>query len=293
MPARAPLPPLAAPSLWRVYAHGREFSVQRGLMYDNRVRTPDRMVVYQYTRRGELLYRDAAGERRVPAGCGALFVHGEASSYGVADAAAHARYRTLWVGLFGAGLAEQVTELRRDFGSVFDYRGEAEHEHHLAGLIQLADPRRATEPLAMAIAVQRFVMGLFERAAEKRIGTVSPLDSAIERVLRGGSTADSLKTIAAVTGVSREHLTRVFTERFGTAPGAYMAEARLERAQRLLTQTDLTVSEVAAQSGFASAHSLARRLRQAAGCSPTAFRQRQQGANHADSGIASAHRARL
>jgi len=63
---------------------------------------------------------------------------------------------------------------------------------------------------------------------------------------------DSLAGLAVALQVTDRHLRRVFQQEFGVAPVAYAQTQRLLLAKRLLTDTQLSVTEVAMASGFAS-----------------------------------------
>jgi AraC family transcriptional regulator, regulatory protein of adaptative response / DNA-3-methyladenine glycosylase II len=67
-------------------------------------------------------------------------------------------------------------------------------------------------------------------------------------VVNGGS----IDAIAARLGISDRHLRRVFQSEFGVAPIAYAQTHRLLLAKRLLTDTRLSVTDVALASGFQS-----------------------------------------
>jgi AraC family transcriptional regulator len=63
--------------------------------------------------------------------------------------------------------------------------------------------------------------------------------------------------------LSREHVTRVFRERYGESPAAFLRRLRLDHA-RLMAQTSSTMSaeDIAAASGFSGAQTLRRAFRQ-------------------------------
>jgi AraC family transcriptional regulator of adaptative response / DNA-3-methyladenine glycosylase II len=72
-------------------------------------------------------------------------------------------------------------------------------------------------------------------------------------LINDGSLQDSsLDALAARLGVSDRHLRRVFQTEFGVAPIAYAQTQRLLLAKGLLTDTALSVLEIAMASGFGS-----------------------------------------
>jgi LacI family transcriptional regulator len=81
--------------------------------------------------------------------------------------------------------------------------------------------------------------------------------------------ADVLKEVP----VSRRWLERHILQALGMTLGAEIRRARLERAKRLLTQTDLSIGEIAAQSGFSDLRHLEVTFKQALGDTPMQFRR--------------------
>lgn len=84
--------------------------------------------------------------------------------------------------------------------------------------------------------------------------------------------------LAARLGVSQRHLRRLFHDEFGVRPIEYIQTCRLLTAKRLLTDTQLPVSEIADRAGFSSARRLHASFVQRYGLSPSALRPSRRGA---------------
>jgi len=82
----------------------------------------------------------------------------------------------------------------------------------------------------------------------------------------------TLEALAAIAGLSMFHFARAFTRSEGATPHSYLVQRRVGRAQQLLTDTDLSLSEIALASGFSDQSHFARRFREHAGVSPRTFR---------------------
>jgi AraC family transcriptional regulator len=82
----------------------------------------------------------------------------------------------------------------------------------------------------------------------------------------------SLDEIAAAAYLSPFHFARLFKKITGSAPHAYLAALRANRAQVLLADTDLSVTEIAAQVGYSSSSHFTKAFRTATGLTPRAFR---------------------
>jgi transcriptional regulator GlxA family with amidase domain len=81
-----------------------------------------------------------------------------------------------------------------------------------------------------------------------------------------------LDDLAAVAGISRRHLTRVFRRATGVGVKEYATKLRLERARLFLRDPQLSVDAVAERCGFADGRQLRRLWKSAFGTSPGASR---------------------
>jgi AraC-like DNA-binding protein len=83
----------------------------------------------------------------------------------------------------------------------------------------------------------------------------------------------SLKEIAAASYLSPFHFVRVFKKLTGTTPHAYLASIRTSRAQLLLAEESLSVTEISFRVGYSSPSHFTKAFRQATGLTPRAFRK--------------------
>ena len=83
----------------------------------------------------------------------------------------------------------------------------------------------------------------------------------------------TLKEIAAASYLSTFHFARVFKKLTGTTPHAYLAAIRTARAQSLLTNAELSISEISSLVGYSSPSHFTKAFRQSTGLTPRAFRQ--------------------
>ncbi|MDH4570901.1 helix-turn-helix transcriptional regulator [Pseudomonas sp. BN414] len=82
----------------------------------------------------------------------------------------------------------------------------------------------------------------------------------------------SLGELATFSALSEYHFARMFRESFGMPPHQYVLARRLERARKLLRETELPLGEIALACGFASASHFSNRFRATVGGTPGAFR---------------------
>jgi len=82
----------------------------------------------------------------------------------------------------------------------------------------------------------------------------------------------SVEALAALANLSVCYFVRAFKRSVGVTPHDYVIRRRVERARELLSDTDLSLSEIALAAGFADQSHCARRFRQHVGMSPRAYR---------------------
>ena len=81
-----------------------------------------------------------------------------------------------------------------------------------------------------------------------------------------------LSMLAGVAGLSVHHFARQFKQSAGVTPHVYLTQKRVERAQEMLVQTDISLAEIAFAVGFFDQGHLARHFRHMLGTTPREFR---------------------
>lgn len=74
--------------------------------------------------------------------------------------------------------------------------------------------------------------------------------------------------LAARAALSRAQFTRRFTKQFGASPAQYVIQARVDRAHQLLTETSMSVTQVAAALGYTDVPYFSRQYKQRTGRTP-------------------------
>ncbi|MGJ7508413.1 helix-turn-helix transcriptional regulator [Variovorax sp. GT1P44] len=107
----------------------------------------------------------------------------------------------------------------------------------------------------------------------------------LRRLLRAKDRMDAashedwpVRRLAEVSGVSEAHFARSFKQAFGTPPHRYLLTRRIERATALLRDTDLSVTDIAFVTGWASLGTFGRTFRDITGENPGAVRERARAA---------------
>ena len=84
----------------------------------------------------------------------------------------------------------------------------------------------------------------------------------------------STKSLAEHFFVTEAHLSRAFHARYGLTVTAHIRSLRIEYAQRLLSQTDASVSSIALNTGYPDVNYFSRLFHRHTGLTPTEFRSR-------------------
>jgi len=110
----------------------------------------------------------------------------------------------------------------------------------------------------------------------------------LRRLLRAKDRMDAashaqwpVERLARVSGVSEAHFARSFKQAFGIPPHRYLLTRRIERAMALLRDTDLPITDIAFDTGWASLGTFGRTFRDITGDSPSAIRMRARATTQA------------
>jgi transcriptional regulator GlxA family with amidase domain len=119
-------------------------------------------------------------------------------------------------------------------------------------------------------------------------GTFASQEPALlRRLLRAKDRMDAasheawpVRRLAQVSGVSEAHFARSFKQAFGIPPHRYLLTRRIEHATALLRDTELSITEIALQTGWESLGTFGRTFRDITGASPGSIRARASATAH-------------
>ncbi|WP_284261281.1 helix-turn-helix domain-containing protein [Bradyrhizobium iriomotense] len=107
-------------------------------------------------------------------------------------------------------------------------------------------------------------------------GGLSPikLRRALERLRSNGDADVSLSALASDADLSRFHFCRAFKESTGLSPHAWLRQHRLEKAMKMLRDTDESIMSAAVELGYASQSAFAAAFKRLTGETPSDWRRR-------------------
>lgn len=147
---------------------------------------------------------------------------------------------------------------------------------HLAGYIIERTLGRPSAVKALRILIEEQPMPSRTLQPEQ-IMSVRSTDSVVHKAMlvleQQLHTPVHIDELCKTLNIGRRQLERRFQQDVGLSPSAYRQRLRLERANWLLTNTDLEVIAIALECGFQNSTSFARLVRQFLGDSPLAIRK--------------------
>ena len=83
----------------------------------------------------------------------------------------------------------------------------------------------------------------------------------------------TMDQLCTCTGVSKQHLSRLFQSTLHTRPMEYIAKRRIQAAKELLSNTDTSVEIIAEETGFCTSSYFCKLFKRYEGMTPTQFRK--------------------
>jgi len=83
----------------------------------------------------------------------------------------------------------------------------------------------------------------------------------------------NLAHLAEIVGMSEFHFSRLFKKATGLSPSRYFIGKRVERAQQLLRETDMSIIEIGMSVGYSSPSHFAQVFRRETGLTPSQYRK--------------------
>lgn len=147
----------------------------------------------------------------------------------------------------------------------------------------IADTRIYLDLLTMLTAVREYQLKLLSDESDEydinSDGSIK-LSRVIKYIDRNFTEDISLDKLAAVAGYSKYHFSRIFKKYQNISIVQYISRKRIKLAERLLIDPDLSITEVAMQSGFSSLTTFNRIFKSEKNCTPTEFKKMYRTSAH-------------
>jgi AraC family transcriptional regulator of arabinose operon len=127
------------------------------------------------------------------------------------------------------------------------------------------------------LCLEQIVLLLWEEWTHPAPGPVDvALDELTHAIRQDPSHRWSVADLAARAGLSRAQFTRRFTAHTGLSPARFLIQARVDRAYQLLTETTMSVTQVASALGYTDIAYFSRQFTRQTGRSPRLARLRSR-----------------
>jgi AraC-like DNA-binding protein len=240
------------PSFPRLMTIAGETQTDPSYRHEGRFRQGEGHCIFKYTLAGEGAFRDGDGEHRLPVGTGFLCRIADPATAYYYPADGTGPWSFVYCAITGSTALAMVTEYVGRAGAVHELPPDHAVVREMLGRRVVG---RQTVDLAAAEGA-RFVGELFAALDESRRAraTADPgaelCRAAMALVAERLDEPLTVGDLARRLGVSREHLTRCFTERVFATPYRWICRQKVLAACRLLKETDLTNAAIAARLGY-------------------------------------------
>jgi AraC family transcriptional regulator of arabinose operon len=227
--------------------------------WNNRERPGDQFVIIQRTLSGSGVFVWEGRTFPVPENHAFIATIPEDSSY-FYPPDSRTPWRLSWLNFYGPLAIALCRELRRQFGPVLPLPPRSPAGSAFAKLVRQGMSRAPADPHDTSLACYAFLMEWARQLG--RTGDIGPdpVETAV-RICRSRFREPlGVKELAAEAGVSREHFTRLFSQKTGLPPALFLRELRLDAAEAMMKNGGVALKEAALRCGFASPRALSRAL---------------------------------
>ncbi|WP_167859459.1 helix-turn-helix transcriptional regulator [Paenibacillus cymbidii] len=140
---------------------------------------------------------------------------------------------------------------------------------------QVFASEETTDRLSFVLLLIRWFDELLEQARQRgyeQLPSTDLLLGSIEFMNHHFASGIRIQDVAKHAGMTRSHYTKVFTERMGCSPKAYLQRLRMEKAMQYLKETRFSLAEIALAISYPDAYAFSRAFSQYYGYPPSRIR---------------------
>jgi len=223
--------------------------------WDNAARGNETFVILQWTLEGEGCFEFKGKSWPVRAGEAFVAIVPEASAYAFPKDAAEP-WKFAWVNFYGSLGVSLWRQFREVFGPVVSLPNLSPASVMFLKLAELANAGALQDAHEASAASYAFLMEWTRQLTRPMMQLGDPVQGAVALCAARFREPLGIKELAAQTGLSREHFTRLFTARTGKSPARYLRDLRVNAARQMLRRQSAPLKEVALRCGFPSVRSL-------------------------------------
>lgn len=185
-------------------------------------------------------------------------------------------WRHMYFSVVGSEAVRLLREAELSYGPVVRFKPDSNTIRLARDLIIDIREGRARTPFQLSSGIYGFIMSLHDEFSMSNIGNDAPDRSFMRDVLKfcmeNLSEDIGVAEMAAASGYSRYHFSRLFHKANGVTPARFLRDLRLKRAVKILQMEHCTVKEISDQCGFADESYFCKVFKKVYGVTPDAFR---------------------
>jgi AraC-like DNA-binding protein len=242
--------------------------------WNNWERGDQPFVILQWTLSGEGRFESARGVQPVPEEFAFVALVPGRSTY-FYPPEGREPWVFSWLNFYGDLAYELFRAFETKFGPVIPLPRRSAAASALRRLFSLIAKSKGTSRWQVSLQAYTFILEWWRELMQPQGRSEDGLELAIRFCRERFREPLAVKEIAHEAGMSREHFSRIFVQRLGKTPAAFLRRLRLNEAATLLRDTRLPLGEIAMRSGFYSARHLMLTFRRERGVNPSLYRKRK------------------
>jgi AraC-like DNA-binding protein len=232
-------------------------------------------VILQWTLSGEGIFEGKQGRFRVPADYAFIAIVPERSTY-YYPPENREPWVFSWLNFYGSLACDLFLKFQAEFGPVIPIASRGAAAATLRRLLMRRARAESSDRFQTSLQAYAFVLEWWREASQPAGSPEDRLARALRFSREHFREPLGVKELAGEAGMSREHFSRIFTERTGETPSACLERLRMNEAMIFIRDTDLPLREIAMRSGFYSERHLMRTFQRVRGLSPSQYRRRKK-----------------
>lgn len=245
--------------LFSPFGNLRESVQSSRYRWDNLQRGDETFVIIQRTRSGCGAFRVDGRVHPVPVDHAFIAIVPEPSLY-FYPRDGQEPWDFHWINLYGAAAISLMTAFRATYGPVLPLPGATPAGKLFMQLTDHATQHGLADPFEVSSTCYRFIMEWGRQLSRPLLQQGDPVENALALCALRFRERIGVKELAASTGLSREHFTRLFTQKTGLSPALHLRRLRTAAAREMLARPSVTLKETALRCGFPSARTLRKAL---------------------------------
>jgi AraC-like DNA-binding protein len=165
-----------------------------------------------------------------------------------------------WLNFYGPLAVSLCRDLRRQYGPVLPLPRRSSAGSAFDALVLQGSRRAPSDSHDTSLACYAFLMEWARLLSRPGQDAPDPVETAVRICRTRFREPLGVKELAAESGISREHFTRLFAEKTGSPPALYLRELRADAAEAMMKGGSVSLKEIALRCGFASPRALSRAL---------------------------------